>query len=167
DSKSGSSGPSSVFGSFSSRLASRFGGFGGPPGGGSGSGGGGGGNDTNQRIKKRARVIAVADQRTSSVVVSAAKELMEQIEGVITELDTNPKGKQTVRMYQFQNADPQEALQVLQDIFQKNGTPNNRNAASQNDPLVNRSTTQNQQNNSGNRSGVGTSSGTRGGTGGT
>src|SRR5205823_8167759 len=132
DSKSGSSGPSSVFGSFSSRLASRFGGFGGPPGGGSGSGGGGGGNDTNQRIKKRARVIAVADQRTASVVVSAAKELMEQIEGVIEELDKNPKGKQTVRIYQLQHADPQGAQQVLSDIFGKNNTQNNRNTANQN-----------------------------------
>ena len=111
-------------------------------------------------------MIAVADQRTASVVVSAAKELMEQIEGVIEDLDKNPKGKQTVRIYQLQNADPQEAQQVLSDIFGKNTTQNNRNNTSQNDPLVNRSTTQNQQNNSGTRSSTG-SSGSRGVTGGT
>jgi len=162
DSKSGGSGQSSIFGAFASRFGGRFGG--GPPGGGPG-GGGGGGSDTNQRIKKRARVIAVADQRTASVVVSAAKELMEQIEGVVEELDKNPKGKQTVRIYQLQNADPQQAQQVLSDIFGKNNTQNNRNTANQNDPLANRTTTQNQQNNSGTRNTTGPSN-SRGVTGG-
>jgi general secretion pathway protein D len=162
DSKAGGGGQSPIFGAFASRFASRFGG--GPPGGGGGGGGGaGGGGD--QRIKKRARVIAVADQRTSSVVVSAAKELMEQIEGVIEDLDKDHRSKQTVRIYQLQNADPQEAQQVLSDIFGKNNTQNNRNNANQNDPLVNRSTTQNQQNNAATRSTTG-SSGSRGVTGG-
>ncbi|MEY2430200.1 MAG: ral secretion pathway protein [Verrucomicrobiota bacterium] len=166
DSKAGGGGQSPIFGAFASRFASRFGG--GPPGGGGGGGGGGAGGagDANQRIKKRARVIAVADQRTSSVVVSAAKELMEQIEGVIEDLDKDHRSRQTVRIYQLQNADPQEAQQVLSDIFGKNNTQNNRNNANQNDPLVNRSTTQNQQNNSATRSTTG-SSGSRGVTGGT
>ena len=134
----------------------RFGGFGG--GGGPGGGRGGGGNantsnNQNQRIKKRNRVVAVADQRTASVIVSSSKDLMDQIAEVITSLDENPKGRQTVRVFRLENADPQEALPVLQDIFQRNTSQNNRNGNnSQNSPLLNRSTTQNQQNNSNNRS---------------
>jgi type II secretory pathway component GspD/PulD (secretin) len=135
----------------------RFGGFGG--GGGPGGGGRGGGgnastsNNQNQRIKKRNRVVAVADQRTASVIVSSSKDLMDQIAEVITSLDENPKGRQTVRVFRLENADPQEALPVLQDIFQRNTSQNNRNGNnSQNSPLLNRSTTQNQQNNSNNRS---------------
>jgi hypothetical protein len=40
----------------------------------------------------------------------------------------------------------------LQDMFGKNGTQNNRNAT-QTDPLLNRSTTQNQQNSTSTRTG--------------
>jgi general secretion pathway protein D len=133
-----------------------FGGFGGPPGGAANSAGG-----QNQRIKKRARVITVPDPRTASVVVSAAKDLMEQIEGVVAELDSNPARKQTVKVFPLQNAEPQEALQVLQDIFQKNGTPNNRNMANQNSTLQTRSTQQNQQYNNNSAARTGMSSGAR------
>jgi type II secretory pathway component GspD/PulD (secretin) len=132
-------------------------------GGGPGGPGGGSSNNQNQRIKKRNRVIAVPDPRTSSVVVSAARDLMEQIEGVVTELDSNPARKQTVRVYPLQNADPNQAMQVLQDIFNKQGTMNNRNNANQNSALQQRSSQQNQQyNNNNNRMGT-SRSGTRGG----
>jgi len=140
---------------FFSRFASRFGGFGGGgpggPGGGGPSTGTSGSNNQNQRIKKRNRVIAVADERTASIIVSATRDLMEQIADVVTELDTNPKGRRVVQVFRLENADPQEALPVLNDIFSKNTTQNNRNSANQNSPLLNRSTTQNNQNTSGSR----------------
>jgi len=168
DSKSANSQSPFASNPFFSRFASRFGG--GPPGGGAGGPPGsssttGGSGNQNQRVKKRNRVITVADQRTASIIVSATRDLMEQIEGVVTELDANPKGRTTVKVYRLENADPQEALPVLQDIFQKNNTTqNNRNTANQNSPLLNRSSTQNQQNNSGSRSTTGSTS--RGGAGG-
>jgi len=91
---------------------------------------------------------------------------MDQIEGVIQELDPDAANTQDVAIYHMQNAQPQEALQVLTDIFNKNGTQNNRNnSANQNSPLNNRSTTQNQQNNTGSRTTLGTSN-ARGGGGG-
>jgi type II secretory pathway component GspD/PulD (secretin) len=144
--------------------------FGGPGGfrglfGGGGQRGGGQAAATggqNQRLKKRNRVIAVADQRTASVVVTAAKDLMDQIESVVAELDPDPSNQKTVAVYPLQNAEPQDAMQVLQDIFQKAGTQNNRNTANQNNALQTRSTQQNQQYNNGNTSRSGTSVGTRG-----
>jgi type II secretory pathway component GspD/PulD (secretin) len=131
-----------------------FGGGGGGGGGGQGGGNQGGGNASqNQRIKKRNRVIAVADPRTSSVVVTATKDLMDQIESVVAELDPDPANQKAVAVLPLQNAEPQDAMQVLQDIFQKNGTQNNRNnAQNQNNALQTRSTQQAQQYNNNNAS---------------
>jgi len=97
--------------------------------------------------------VAVADPRTSSVVVTASKDLMDQIQGVIAELDPDDANTRSVAVFRVQYAEPQEALQVVQDLFNKNGTQNNRNNASatQNNALQSRSTTQNQQNNTGSR----------------
>ncbi len=126
-------------------MARFFGGPGGP----GGRGGGSSQGSSTGRIRKRARVLAVPDQRTSSVIVSAAKDLMDQIEGVITDIDQSAAKKQSVQVFSLQNADPGQAMEVLQDIFQKNTTGNNRNSANQNNSaLGNRSTQQmNQQNN--------------------
>jgi general secretion pathway protein D len=121
-------------------FRSLFRGFGGPGGPGGGNTGGGSGN---QRIKKRTRVITVADQRTASIVVTAAKDLMGQIADVVQDLDTDPAKKQNVKVFSLQNADPEQALQVLQDIFQKNTTVNNRNSQ-QNSALRSRSNQQQQ-----------------------
>jgi general secretion pathway protein D len=162
ESKTGS-GQGSVFSRFGGGLRGLFGGGGGPPGFGNQGGGSSGNNGGDQRIKKRARVIAVAEPRTGSVVVSAAKELMEQIAGVISDLDADPRGKQVVSFFKLENTDPQEAQQVLQEMFNKNNTQNNRNPQNQNSALLNRSTTQNQQNNSAANSRAGSSRGGIGG----
>ncbi|HWH68302.1 MAG TPA: secretin N-terminal domain-containing protein, partial [Candidatus Sulfotelmatobacter sp.] len=77
DSRSGGSSAPMQFGGFGG-FRRMFGG-GGPP----GMGGGNNSAGQNQRIKKRARVIAVSDSRTASVVVTAAKDLMFQIEAVV------------------------------------------------------------------------------------
>jgi len=94
-------------------------------------------------------VITVADQRTASVIVSASRDLMDQIGDVITELDANPQGRQTVHVISTQNiSDPQQVMTVLSDIFQRNNTTqNSRNSANQNSALQNRSSTQSQQQN--------------------
>ncbi|HXJ75933.1 MAG TPA: secretin N-terminal domain-containing protein, partial [Candidatus Dormibacteraeota bacterium] len=63
-------------------------------------GGGGGGNANNananasDRMKKKGRVLAVPDQRTSSIIVSAASEYMPQIAAMIEQLDQSPAKKQ-------------------------------------------------------------------------
>ena len=112
-----------------------------------------GSNSQNQRIKKRNRVIAVADQRTASVVVSASQDLMDQVEEVVVGLDGNPKGRTMVTILRTPNADPEEVRQVLQELFNKSNAQNNRNSANQGSALQQRSTTQNQQNNSNSRNG--------------
>lgn len=124
----------------------QFGGFGGMRNFFRGGGPGGGNRSSttgnqNQRIKKRSRVLAVPDPRTSSVAVSAAQDLMDQIDGVVAELDSNPAKVKQVKVFKIENADAQQVLEVLQDTFQNTGQ-NSRNAANQNSALQNRSSQQ-------------------------
>ncbi|HYG22802.1 MAG TPA: secretin N-terminal domain-containing protein [Verrucomicrobiae bacterium] len=150
----------------------RFGNRGGRGGGGGGFagfaaafGGGGGGrgnqaggaNPQSDRIRKRNQVLAVADARTSTVVVTATKDLMEQITEMVDQLD-QPGKAQRMQVFRINNADPNEVLSVLQDTV---GTTTARNARnSQNSPFQQRI----QQNlNNQNNQGFGTGTGRGGG----
>jgi type II secretory pathway component GspD/PulD (secretin) len=93
---------------------------------------------TSERMKKKGRVSAVPDQRTSSLIVSAASELMPQIEEMIKQLD-QPAKKQKVFVYSLENADVQQVEQILRDMFDRSGTSANRNSQNQNNALQNRS----------------------------
>ncbi len=149
------------------------GGFGGRGGGFGGFGGGFGGlaaafggqnnaNPQQSRIRKRNQVVAVADPRTSSVVVTATKDLLDQIDGMIKELDQ--PGKQTsIAVIPVSNGNVYDILQALQDTV---GANTSRTRNSQTDPFATRIQQNNQNMNSttfGNTGGTGR----RGGGGGT
>lgn len=142
----------------------QFGGRGGFPFFGGGRGGGGDSSSSGgqgQRIKKRARVIAVPDARTQSVIVSAASGLMDQIRNMVTQLDSNPAKKQKVYVYSLENADAQQVETVLQEMFESsNSRNNNRNSQNQNNVLQNRAN-QSQTSGSTTRSSTGNQSGNR------
>jgi general secretion pathway protein D len=127
-----------------------MGGFGGGGGGGGGGrgGGGGGGNSAsgqNDRIRRASQVMAVPDGRTSSVIVTASKNLMSQIAGMVRELDVPSIRDQQVHVFRMNNGDPQQAVQVLQNMFQsttsgRTGT----SGTSQNSALMQRQQNNNQ-----------------------
>lgn len=139
-------------------------------GGGFGFGGGGGtrtaaaGADSS-RAKKKGKVLAIPDQRTSSVIVSAAHELMDQIGEVVAQLDSNPARKQKVFVYDLQNADPQQVQEVLRNLFENQQTQNRNNRSSQNQSSA-LTTRASQQNNNNNRTTTGFGGGGNGGGGG-
>lgn len=122
-------------------------------------------NGSSSRAKKKGKVIAIPDQRTSSVIVSAAHELMDQIGEMVSQLDSNPARKQKVFVYDLQNADPQQVQEVLRNLFENQQTQNrnNRNNQTQNSALTTRA---NQQNNNRTTSTFGTGNGGGGGGGG-
>jgi general secretion pathway protein D len=122
DSKNSGSQTPVRFGGGGGRFAAMFGG------GGNTSSSSSGNSD---RIKKMQRVIAVADQRTASVIVSAPNDLMDQISRMISQLDNNPAKKQNVYVFHLENADPQEVLPVLQDMFQKNSSSRSTRSTTQ------------------------------------
>jgi type II secretory pathway component GspD/PulD (secretin) len=131
----------------------RFGGGGGGQGGGGGGGGffarmmaanaaGSTGGSQNTRIQKQTQVVAVADPRTQSVIVTASKDLMREIAGMMEQLDVPSTRDQKVFVYHMDNGDPQQALTVLQNMFQNNSTTSRSGtgSSSQNSALQNRET---------------------------
>jgi len=89
-------------------------------------------------MKKKSRVMAVPDQRTSSIIVSAAHEMMPEIVEMVAQLDSSPARKQKVFVFDLENGDPQQIEQILQTMFTRTSTSQNRNNANQTSPLTTR-----------------------------
>ncbi len=124
-------------------------------------GGGRGGGDQSTRAQQQNRVVAVADPRTGSGVVSAAKGLMEQIAAMITQLDADPARKQKVYVYSVENTDPEALQEILQNLFpeQQNSSMRNRTSNTQrNSNQLNNRTTQNNNSQRSRNTGLGTGS---------
>jgi general secretion pathway protein D len=104
-------GPGGGGGFFARMMA----GAGGGGGGGGAAAGGAGGN--NSRMQKQTQVLATADLRTSSVIVTASKDLMSEIEGMMAQLDVASNRDQKVYVFHMNNGDTMQDLQVLQSMF--------------------------------------------------
>lgn len=139
----------------------RFGGFRGGFGGGGQFGRFNRGQQTtpSERASKQSRVISVADARTSSVIVTAARDVMPEIEKMIRQLDANRRGRQRVYVYNLENADVTQVEQVVRDMFDRSN--NGRNNNQQQSALTSRQQQTIQQ--QGLNTGVGAGQGTRGG----
>ena len=79
-------------------------------------------NSQNTAVQKNSQVVAVADARTQSVIVTASRDLMDQIAGMMEQLDVASPRDQRVYVYHLNNGDPQEAAQVLQSMFANGNT---------------------------------------------
>jgi general secretion pathway protein D len=115
------------------------------------------------RIQKATQVTAVADSRIQAVIVTAPKNLMNEISSIMGELDVASHHDETVATIQLQNADPQQVAQVLQDMFGSSSA----SSSSQNSALqqrgVNGVTTMGQTTTSSSMSGASSSGGGSGG----
>jgi general secretion pathway protein D len=110
-------------------------------------GGFGGGNNAsstaNQSTRKlsQTKVTAVADPRTGSVIVSASRDWMPQIVGIIEELDSDPAKKKKVFVIKVENRDPQEVVEELQSIISADtsggNTTSSRSTSSQSGSQLN------------------------------
>ena len=112
--------------------------------GGSSRGGsrGGGGQDTSQRLQQQQTVVAVADPRTNSVIVSASAGLMSEIGQMVGKLDSDNSRKQKVYVYSLEHADADNVAEILRGMFEDrlNGASRSatRQTGQQNNPLNNR-----------------------------
>ena len=124
-----------------SRGGYRFGSYGRSSSSSSRSRSGSSGNSS-ERMLQQKKVVAVADPRTNSVIVSATAELMKQIALMVERLDDNKAKQQKVYTYSLQNADVEGVSQILRNMFeQQNGNFNstrNRSSSDQQNPLDNR-----------------------------
>ena len=123
-------------------------------GGGGGRGGGGGGGGSSNRFVP---VVAVADPRTFSVIVTASKDQMPDITDMVTQLDVPTSRKQKVFVYTMENANVKQVETTLKSLFQSTNTRTTNNT--QPDALTTRATA-NAQNNSATTLSLGTSTGT-------
>ena len=125
----------------SSRGGYRFGSYGRSSSSSSRSQSGSSGNSS-ERMLQQKKVVAVADPRTNSVIVSATAELMKQIALMVERLDDNKAKRQKVYTYSLQNADVEGVSEILRNMFeQQNGNFNstrNRSSSDQQNPLDNR-----------------------------
>ena len=101
-------------------------------------GGGSSSGSSADRIKKATQVTAVADARIQAVIVTAPKDLMEQIASMMTDLDVPSARDQKVFVFHMNNGDPQQAAQVLQTMFQSSNNRNSGSGSSQNSALMQR-----------------------------
>jgi type II secretory pathway component GspD/PulD (secretin) len=119
-------------------------------GGGFGSSRGGSTPNTTESSRAQAMttVTAVADPRTNALIVTAAANLMDQIERMIEQLDSDSSKKQKVYVYSLDNADVDNVATILRGMFESQSSNiNNRNNANRsgnnnNNPLNNRSVNQ-------------------------
>jgi general secretion pathway protein D len=117
------------------------------------------------RIQKAQQVVAVADGRTQSVVVTAAKDMMPQIEEMIRELDVKSERDTTVYTVHLDNADPYAVLTALQSAFPSSSTSRSSSSSSTTQSLLQQRPTQmnNSSSSSSSSSSFGTTSGSSGG----
>ena len=73
-------------------------------------------------------VVAVADERSNSVVLSAAPELISTIEEMLKEIDRQVADETELRVFRLTNADPSELADQLAQLFpDPTSTANNNN----------------------------------------
>ncbi|MGB9596850.1 MAG: type II secretion system secretin GspD [Candidatus Poribacteria bacterium] len=70
-----------------------------------------------QILQIRSNVKVVADKDTNSIVVSASKENIDLIKGIIEKLDTQIVGQVETRIFSLQHADATEVADELSDLF--------------------------------------------------
>ena len=97
-------------------MAQGFPGIGGLPGfGGAGTGGTRGGNST--AVATAARVSAVADEYSNSLIVSGSEEQLKAIADLIEKLDKDVQDLTELQVFHLINADPDEMATLLASVF--------------------------------------------------
>ncbi|HUT29286.1 MAG TPA: secretin N-terminal domain-containing protein [Sedimentisphaerales bacterium] len=81
-----------------------------------------GSNDSQQtqesdRSGSIVEVVASADQRTNSIVVSGPPDTLEVIAQVIKELDANPEQERQIFVYALKNAEASNLKEILNNLF--------------------------------------------------
>ncbi len=95
-----------------------------------------------ERRLKQGRVNTVADARTGSLLVSATPVLMNQIAGIIAQLDADPARKQKVFVISVENSDPAQLQAILQGLFPAlNGSSSSRQSTTVNGTTTRSTTT--------------------------
>ena len=94
------------------------------------------GKPTGKDLALRAKVVAAADDRTNTVVVTAPAETLHLIENTIRLLDANPVNSADIKVFQLQYADASSAAKLLESIFTPGGAQSNGSSQSKPPPAA-------------------------------
>ena len=112
-------------------MRARFGG-GGPGGGGAGGAGGGGrggaGGADSEEKGKAAKIVAAADPRTNTIVITGPAETLAVITKVIDQLDSDPTSNSTIFTYNLKNAQASTLEPVLNNLFGNSSSGSSSNS---------------------------------------
>jgi len=95
--------------------------------GGFGAGGGAGGQSGGPAGAAAAKVVAVGDDRSNSLVVSAPADLLATIETMVKEIDQEVIDLTELQVFPLVNADPSETADQIATLFPDPTTSNNGN----------------------------------------
>jgi len=118
-------------------------------------------NNKSSRMTRQALVRAVPDARTASVIVTTSKELMQEIAGMIEDLDKSNAQVQHVHEFDLSTADPVTVNNALTALFA--GQNNKPNSTQNTSALVQRQQNNAQQQQTTTPSGFGATGGGGGG----
>jgi type II secretory pathway component GspD/PulD (secretin) len=106
---------------------------------GGGRGGGGAASGSlSSRQMKQVTVNAVADPRTQSVLVTASKDTMSQIEQIIDQMDSKTQGHVHLYTFRPEHGDVLDYLGPLTDLFQSSTGRSSSSTSTQNNALQQR-----------------------------
>lgn len=102
--------------------------------------------------KKGAKITAVSDDRTNSVIVTAPSEMLKAIEDVVKKLDSNPISEETLFIYRLKNGQADNLELVLNTLFGNISQPQQQQQNNGNQPFNGDQQQQQQQNTGSGRS---------------
>jgi type II secretory pathway component GspD/PulD (secretin) len=91
------------------------------------------------RMKRQTAVAVVADRRTQSVIVTASKDMLDQVQRVVKDLDQGAQGVQLVTTLDFGAADPATVQETMAGLF-SSANSRSQNTTQTATPLANRYT---------------------------
>jgi general secretion pathway protein D len=84
--------------------------------------GGRGGEESEETASRAPQVIASADERTNTVVVSGPGDTLNVVADVIHSLDANPVEEESVLVYRLKNAQAANVAELLNNLFEQSDT---------------------------------------------
>src|SRR5262245_31402964 len=82
-----------------------------------GGGGGFGGRGASSAAAVNTRVLAVADERSNSLIIAASDDMMTMISNLVEQVDQPVNDITAVRVFRLVNADPVEMADLIASLF--------------------------------------------------
>ncbi|RYD45105.1 MAG: hypothetical protein EOP83_31005, partial [Verrucomicrobiaceae bacterium] len=101
-------------------------GFGGFPGFGGGGGAPATGAATSEARQAASRIVAVADEQSNSLIISAPDEMVPTIRNVVTQIDTSITDITDTRIFRLLHADAIELADIVNNLYSDNSTQGNQ-----------------------------------------